>query len=200
MVLGVSLSKMFTHTLNNWWNDLSNDNNKVIVNTVDTSNNKSPQNEVFNISNNLYTYHDAQAVCSSYGAQVATYDQIEDAYKHGGEWCNYGWSQDQMIYFPTQKATWEKLQQNPTTKNNCGRPGINGGYIANPYVRFGVNCYGKKPKPTAAELGDLSANQHRLIPSTPNDVALENKIKFWKDNHDTLMRINSFNNNNWSEY
>ena len=67
--------------------------------------------EVFNISNNLYTYDDAQAVCSVYGAQLATYEQIEDSYKNGGEWCNYGWSENQMAFFPTQKSTWDKLQK-----------------------------------------------------------------------------------------
>ena len=65
-----------------------------------------PKNEVFNISNNLYTYDDAQAICSVYGAQLATYDQVEEAYKDGAEWCNYGWSENQMAFFPTQKSTW----------------------------------------------------------------------------------------------
>jgi len=106
------------------------------------------KNEVFNISNNLYTYDDAQAVCSAFDAKLATYDQIESAYNAGAEWCAYGWSEDQMAFFPTQNATWSKLQKDPKTKNNCGRPGVNGGYIANPYIKFGVNCYGKKPKPT----------------------------------------------------
>ena len=33
-----------------------------------------------------------------------------------------------------------KLQKNPNTKHACGRPGINGGFIDNPYVKFGANC------------------------------------------------------------
>ena len=36
-----------------------------------------------------------------------------------------------MAYFPTQKDTWDKLQNNPNTKHACGRPGINGGFIDN---------------------------------------------------------------------
>ena len=32
--------------------------------------------EVFNVANNIYTYEDAQTVCSIYGAKLATYDQI----------------------------------------------------------------------------------------------------------------------------
>ena len=39
--------------------------------------------EVFNVSNNLYTYEDAQAICTAYDAKLATYDQIEAAYADG---------------------------------------------------------------------------------------------------------------------
>jgi hypothetical protein len=28
----------------------------------------------------------------------------------------------------------------------CGKPGLNGGYFANGMLKFGINCYGKKPK------------------------------------------------------
>jgi hypothetical protein len=158
------------------------------------------QNEVFNISNNLYTYDDAQAICTSYGATIATYDQIEDAYKNGGEWCNYGWSDGQMAFFPTQKSTWNKLQQTDNHKNDCGRPGINGGYMANPYIKFGVNCYGKKPQPTEDELAALKAKTDQVYPKNAKDVQLDAKVQFWKDNADKLLNINSFNTKEWSEY
>jgi hypothetical protein len=103
--------------------------------------------EVFNISNNLYTYQQAQDVCSSYGARLATYDEIEAAYVDGGEWCNYGWSASQMALFPTQKDTWNRLQRTQNHKNDCGRPGINGGYMENPEFQFGANFYGTNPTP-----------------------------------------------------
>ena len=45
----------------------------------------------------------------------------------------------------------ENLQDVPGHKHDCGRPGINGGYIDNKNVRFGVNCYGYKPKMTQEE-------------------------------------------------
>jgi len=67
--------------------------------------------EVFNISNNLYTFDDAKNVCGSYGARLANYDEIENAYNNGAEWCNYGWSDGQMAFFPTQKDTWSVLQR-----------------------------------------------------------------------------------------
>ena len=107
--------------------------------------------EVFNVSRNNYTYDEAKAMCKAYGAKLATYNQIEDAYKSGAEWCNYGWSADQMAFYPTQKNTWKKLQKIKGHEHDCGRPGINGGYIDNPNVRFGVNCFGTKPAISAEE-------------------------------------------------
>lgn len=155
--------------------------------------------EVFNISNNLYTYDDAQAICSSYDAKLATYDQIEAAYSDGAEWCSYGWSDNQMIYFPTQKATWDKLQKTKKHKNDCGRPGVNGGYMANPYLKFGVNCFGKKPKANDNDLARMKANKDYVFPKTEEDLALEKKIKYWKDNADKLLKVNSFNTDKWFE-
>jgi hypothetical protein len=38
------------------------------------------------------------------------------------------------------------LQKIKGHEHDCGRPGVNGGYIANPLVKFGVNCYGNKRK------------------------------------------------------
>ena len=156
--------------------------------------------EVFNISNNLYTYDDAQAVCSAFDAKLATYDQIEAAYNAGAEWCAYGWSEDQMAFFPTQNATWSKLQKDPKTKNNCGRPGVNGGYIANPYIKFGVNCYGKKPKPTDADLNRLDAKQNQVFPKSTEDKKLDEKVKNWKENADKFLQVSSYNTNKWSRY
>lgn len=158
----------------------------------------SPQSEVFNISNNLYTYDDAQAICAAYGSNLATYDQIEDAYNNGAEWCNYGWSDGQSAYFPTQKDTWKKLDANPATKNSCGRPGINGGYMLNPHLRFGVNCYGVKPTPSASELAQLSQPQ-QTPPSTPEQQAVDQKVQYWKSQLNNL-NINSYNKKTWSEF
>jgi hypothetical protein len=156
--------------------------------------------QVFNISNNLYTYDDSKAVCKSFDARLATYDEVEEAYKDGGEWCNYGWSENQSIYFPKQKKTWEELQKDPKRKNDCGRPGINCGFIANPNTRFGVNCYGKKPKPTDAEVKYMSAKKNSPAPKTPEEELIDKKVKMFKDHRDKLIRLNGFNQNKWSEF
>jgi hypothetical protein len=158
------------------------------------------KDEVFNISNNLYTYDDAQAICSAYGSKVATYDEIEDAYENGAEWCNYGWSEGQMAFFPTQKTTWDKLQKTTDHKNDCGRPGINGGYMANPYIKFGVNCFGKKPAPTDSDLERMAANKEINVPKSAADLLLDEKVKFWKDNANKMLVMNSFDRTQWSEY
>ena len=160
---------------------------------------KIPGAEVFNIANNLYTYDDAQAICKSYGARLATYDDIEQAYNDGGEWCNYGWSDNQMAFFPTQKATWENLQKTKNHKNDCGRPGINGGYFDNPNIRFGVNCYGKKPKPSQSELSMMEYNKNQQYAKTPEERAIDEKVKYWQDNAAKLLNVNAFNTNKWSE-
>lgn len=147
-----------------------------------------PKKEVFNVSNNLYTYDEAQAVCQAYGARLANYDDIEHSYNNGGEWCNYGWSEDQMALFPTQKDTWNKLQMTKTHKNDCGRPGINGGYMGNPYIKFGANCFGVKPKPGP---NDLSGNRLSLA----EEAIRDGKAELAKN-----AAINAFNYQKWSEY
>jgi len=174
--------------------------NATATNTHHDASGNSQINEVFNIANNLYTYDDAQAICTAYDASLATYDQVEDSYNNGGEWCNYGWSAGQMALFPTQKNTWDTLQKTDNHKNDCGRPGINGGVIANPYVQFGVNCYGKKPKPTNAELAQMSANTNPSYPPTVEAKVIDAKVKYWKDHAASMLNINSFNKKRWTEY
>jgi len=174
--------------------------------TTDTSSNSSTTissisgDEVFNISNNLYRYDEAAEVCSIYGAKLATYDQVEDAYNRGGEWCNYGWSDGQMALFPTQKSTWSALQGSEETKNNCGRPGVNGGYMENPNIQFGINCYGKKPQATDKEIKKMQANAKITVPNTPQNIAQNARLKFLKDNQDVLLVKNPFKRGDWSEY
>jgi hypothetical protein len=162
--------------------------------------NPKEKNEVFNISNNLYTYDDAQAICKSYNARLAKYEEVEESYNDGGEWCNYGWSDSQMILFPTQKATWDKLQQTKDKKNDCGRPGINGGFIANPNIEFGVNCFGVKPDAKKNDVTLMESKNNQNIPKSKEDIVLDAKVKFWKENSEKLLTVSSFNGNKWNEF
>ena len=163
--------------------------------SVTSPDKKSPvADEVFNISNNLYTYNDAKEICSSFGAKLADYNEVEKAYNNGGEWCNYGWSEGQMALFPTQKDTWTVLQTNKQHANDCGRPGVNGGYMVNPYVKFGVNCFGKKPTASQTDVLRMNAKKMSLNPTPiPRDVPTTTKK--WDD-----LTVNAFNQNKWSAY
>jgi hypothetical protein len=118
--------------------------------------------QVFHIPASVYDYDNAKALCQAYGANLANIDQMEEAHKSGAEWCSYGWSDDQMVLYPTQKSTWEELQKStdPAKKNSCGRPGINGGYIENASMKAGVNCYGPKPEINPASSKLMSSIQN----------------------------------------
>jgi len=102
--------------------------------------------EVFHVDNNRFTYDEAPAACAAFGGNLATLEQINEAYNSGAEWCGYGWSAGGLALFPTQRATWETLQQEPSPakRTACGKVGVNGGYF-DPSYKFGVNCYGYKP-------------------------------------------------------
>lgn len=152
--------------------------------------------QVFNIPGNKYVYPDAKALCSAYGSRLATYKEIEDAYEEGAEWCNYGWSEGQMALYPTQQKTWDKLQTIEGHENDCGRPGVNGGFIQNPAVKFGVNCYGYKPQMTPEEEDIMATRQ--LYPKTLKDIAMENRVKYWKDKLTGIL-VSPFNSSNWSK-
>ncbi len=131
--------------------------------------------EVFNVSQNKYSYYDAQALCKSLGAELATYDQVVDAYKQGADWCNYGWVEGQMAVFPTQEGTWEKIQEGPEDqRTSCGRPGVNGGYFDNPELQFGVTCYGIKPVQSKHDATAIAAGSS--APLSPGALALEKKV------------------------
>ena len=104
----INLAEICVKQMYNIWNILH---PKEIKSKIEDKKIDVNSDEVFNIANNLYTYQDAQAICKSFDSRLATYDEVEHSYKNGGEWCNYGWSDSQMILFPTQKATWNELQK-----------------------------------------------------------------------------------------
>ena len=153
--------------------------------------------EVFNIPGNNYTYTQAKSICTAYDATLATYDELEEAYGKGAEWCNYGWSEGQMALFPTQKKTYSTLQTIKGHEHDCGRPGINGGYMANPNVRYGINCYGHKPKRTEIEK-ELMENT-APYPLTKEDMLMEKQVDYWKAKLPNII-VSPFNNNRWSKF
>jgi hypothetical protein len=147
--------------------------------------------EVFHISDNMYTSEDAPAVCAAYGAELASYDQIVEAHSQGAEWCGYGWSAAGMALYPTQEATWEALQRDPkeSKRTACGHPGVNGGYF-DPRLKFGVNCYGKKPP-------NMGTRLPQPLPGTDESAfnAMVNKFKAML----TRMKLSPYNRDQWSK-
>lgn len=147
--------------------------------------------QVFNVSDNLFTYDDAEAVCRAYGSELATYEQVVDAYKKGANWCNYGWTKGQLALYPIQASFWQKYQDSdPEEAESCGMPGINGGYFENKNMQFGVNCFGVKRVPKGSEQMKSAyvSDKEREIREKVN--LFKRQLKNWK-----LM---PFNEDKWS--
>ena len=153
------------------------------------------QEQVFHVPDNLYDYEDSKAICSAYGGRLATIQDMESAYKEGADWCGFGWSDGQMALYPTQYAKWEKLQTIHGHEHDCGRPGINGGFIDNPKVRFGINCFGKKPAINPEE-SDLM-REKLMYPKTKKEIKFDKKVAYWQNNLNEIS-ISPFNHHNWS--
>lgn len=157
-----------------------------IVNPVEDSDKSDDSDKLGRVQpyhiNGRFDYPTSRAVCKAYGAKLATLDQIKEAYDRGGEWCDYGWSEDQMVLYPTQKASWQKYQETDDPKQ-CGIPGVNGGYNIRTNQKLGVNCFGKKPDGIVPE-----------IPVQPEKV--DEQADYWRNN----LTISPFNYTSWSEF
>jgi hypothetical protein len=151
--------------------------------------NSTSNGEVFHLRDNIYNYDDAKAACNAYDSRLATLKEVIDSYKEGSNWCNYGWSQGQLALYPTQTDYWKTLQEKSATKNNCGAPGVNGGYFHNPYFEIGANCYGSRPS---------ESNESKFISNAPNDLEL--RTKDFKDLIESKkLKVAPFSNSNWSQ-
>jgi hypothetical protein len=151
--------------------------------------------QVFHVPNNKYAYDDAKAICRAYGGRLATIKEVEDSYNKGADWCGFGWSDGQMALYPTQYDKWAKLQEIKGHEHDCGRPGVNGGYIKNKNVKFGVNCYGYKPQMTKAEQDAMKLSP--LYPITKREREFDKKVDYWRGKLGEIA-VAPFNHNNWS--
>ena len=152
--------------------------------------------EVFNVSKNEFTYYDAEPLCSALGAELATYDQVKEAWSKGADWCNYGWVKGQAAVYPIQEDTYNKIQAGPEDeKNSCGAVGLNGGYFENPELKFGVNCYGVKPVQSENDQ-ELLMKQGK-IPRTVASLKIDQKVQEFRRKADSVGVL-PFNNDKWS--
>ena len=159
----------------------------------ENTNNTLPQSiipqekEVFNLSNQVYTYEEAICKCKSYGVELATKQQMIDVYNKGANWCSYGWSHGGMAFYPVQP---KYFFNNPNSRRKCRQPGLNGG-IMNKELKLGINCYGVKPKGSVPFIPQKS--------SGPKDFCEIKGVK-------KLTSVNSsdnirpFNHKEWSMY
>ena len=150
------------------------------------------EDEIFHISDQRYTYPEAYEKCKAYGAELATYNQLVDAYKKGANWCSKGWVKGQMALYPVQEAHWDKVQENEDDNARivCGlEAGINGGYHQNKNLQFGVNCYGDKRAPVGDE-----RMKHEYL--TDKERALRQKIAMFQKQLGNF-RLAPFNEDKW---
>lgn len=185
----------------------NNDNNNSLLNQNDNTNNKNNKDlsnndieyesgdTVFHVTDNKYTYEDSKAICKAFESRLATYNELEEAYDKGGGWCGYGWSEGQMALYPTQKKHFEQLQKIKGHENDCGRSGINGGFIANPNVRFGVNCFGKRPK--QRDVDKRRMENTTLYPKTKAEIEFEKNVESWKEKIPDMV-ISPYSYEKWS--
>jgi hypothetical protein len=146
--------------------------------------------QVFNVNRNVYRFSDAEPLCRAFGAELATYDQVKDAYKAGADWCNYGWVKGQLAVYPTQKETYDKLQAGPENERmSCGLPGLNGGHFPNEDQRFGVNCYGPRPVETALD--------QKIQEADHSDIAFDREVNRFKAERDTIA-VTPWSSKQWS--
>lgn len=149
------------------------------------------EKEVFNISNQKYTYEQAQKKCAAYGARLATENEVTQAYNDGANWCNYGWTQGSKAFFPVQPCWWRKQPDN--IKKQCGKPGLNGGYFDNKMLKFGVNCFGIKPEGEVIKPKSAKCKEKDI----PFCKRPENKHACSINNNDN---ISPWNQRRWSEF
>jgi len=133
-----------------------------------------------------YSYTDAKALCRAYGGNLANIQQMMDAHKEGAEWCDYGWSDDQMALYPTQTKTWKEFSESEVHKKDCGRPGVNGGYTMDLNQLLGANSFGPKPDQNGSKI------EGPPKPMNPLDVQAE---KYKSD----LPNVSPFNYEKWDE-
>ena len=151
--------------------------------------------EVFNVSKNTFTYYDAEPLCRALGAELATYDQVKEAWSKGADWCNYGWVKGQTAVYPIQEETYNKLQSGPEEdRSSCGMTGLNGGFFENPELKFGVNCYGVKPAQSDHD-EEVLMRQGQIPRSVPS-LEVDKKVQEFKKQINNLGLL-PFNNDKW---
>jgi hypothetical protein len=67
--------------------------------------------------------------------------------------------------------------------------------MANPQIKFGVNCYGHKPVMTGDEEQNMMTNSP--YPKTEKDILMEKRVDYWKQRLDEIL-VSPFNYSKWN--
>jgi len=99
---------------------------------------KLKQPEVFYVSDGGYNTAkaDANAVCQSYSARLASSEELGKAQLMGADWCATGWVSD---------SNDAKYPISTTIQGGCGNGSTGVMTYTPPSRKAGVNCFGKKP-------------------------------------------------------
>ncbi len=91
----------------------------------------SKKSQVYHVFNNAYTFSDAKNKCKVHQSRLATPEELKEVYDNGAYWCNWGWSSDGHAYMPNKNL-------------NCNKSiGLLKGDKLDPFLKLGVNCFGK---------------------------------------------------------
>lgn len=158
--------------------------------------------EVFYVQTPQYTYTQAQKVCQEYQAKLATKEQLQEAYRKGANWCRYGWTEGNSLYYPAQ-ASFVKPKTMDELKQVCDAPGLIGligGEYKDTEQSFGVNCYGVRPETTTYKssffkiqadlLGGNTKTPGVSTTSKPTEPVIDKKT----------TNIQPFSESSWSQY
>lgn len=105
--------------------------------------------EPFHIGGYSYRASDAPAQCNKYNAQLATREQMENAWEEGANWCSWGHEVGGMS-FPINTSLSTGCSTTPRLVTS-GPTGVN--------VKKGVNCYGVKPGEGAPSVYNFNASK-----------------------------------------
>ncbi len=160
--------------------------------------------EVFLIYNK-YNYLEAKEICKLYSGRLATEKDLNRAFKKGANWCTWGWIDGEAVAYPVQEKYWTDVEK--IHRGFCGpTAGINKIKDVDPFKRFGVTCYGIKPKRTnndkdmkSIELNEMNKmdSLSKAIMECKKEKQIEEQKK-WIEKQMKLVSILSFNDSKWS--
>ncbi len=185
--------------------------------------------EIFQISNQTFTWEEAKCKCESYGARLATKAELTEAYNQGAHWCQYGWIEDGEAYYPVQQCELDKRAEaireyheilkkhyedpkkytyhmvnearNKMERHElCGtKSGVQGGKFYNRNVRLGATCFGKKPAGMSVREKEAECEKSEAQKRYEAEEEQNQTAKAKCDGKSTNDRFASFNPDHWNQ-